>query len=132
MFLYRYNKYTDDYYQYDMDFYDIFSPMFDEFLHPVDDNFEFNYRMNPEFALTCAFCKTKFETRSQLFKHLGYMGINIKNKPADKELKKLRFKEDKGECGYFVQEKKADEDMIKPVTDVETLCHAFEDRMCLD
>lgn len=79
MFLYRYNKYTDKYYKYDTDFYDILTPMFDDTIHPTDDEFEFNSKIHPEYALKCAFCNTEFDTRSQLFKHLAYMGINVRN-----------------------------------------------------
>ncbi len=138
MFLYKYNKYTGKYYQYDMDFYDMFSPMFDDFLHPDHDNFEINYHMDPEYALTCAFCGTKFNTRTQLFKHLAYMGININKKKknhvssftkrAETTLAAAtvsHFNASKGDCGYFVKEQKQKDDMIR-------LCHAFEDLMCLD
>ncbi len=82
MFIYRHNPYTNKYYTYDSDLYDIFSPMFDDTIHPTDDNFDISYRTNPIYYRTCAFCNTKFRSRNQLFKHLAYMGINIKKQPT--------------------------------------------------
>jgi len=134
MFLYKYNQFTGQYYQYDMDFYDMFSPMFDEYLHPNDDTVEISYRTNPKYALTCAYCDTKFESRTQLFKHLGYMGINI----HPKRKMKNKYDTEKGDCGYFVKEpatpKTSHEDKMDCCShsSEEALCQHFHHSMNVD
>ena len=96
MFVYKFNKYTGKYYKYDTDDVDLFSPMFDEQLHPQDDEFEADYKLDPSFGMMCAFCQTEFETRSQLFKHLGYMGLNIRRATEESYSK---YDIEKGEYG---------------------------------
>jgi len=104
MFIYRYNKYTGKYYSYDTDFYDIMSPMFDETIHPDNDDFLVNHEMDPRYHLTCAFCNTEFPNRSQLFKHLGYMGINITNEPQPMERRdhQSMHTEERGDYGFSI------------------------------
>ncbi len=97
MFIYRFNQYTGKYYTYDTDEYDIFSPMFDETIHPSNDEFGVNPLNDESLRNKCAFCNTSFETRNQLFKHLGYMGIDIRHNKN--ESTKYHPKEDKGDYG---------------------------------
>jgi len=132
-----------------MDDYDIFSPMFDDYLHPQDDTFEVSYVTHPEYATKCAFCNTEFASRSQLFKHLGYMGINIRPKLKMGPLKKNQYCETKGDCGYFVKEKPSYAQVVTPSAavhndgmdcdeacnnshDINTLCHHFDSHMCVE
>ena len=146
MYLYKYNHHTGEYYQYDMDDHDMFSPMFDDYLHPQDDNFEISYITHPEFAMRCAFCKTEFPSRNQLFKHLGYMGINIRPKLKMGPLKS-KYNETKGDYGYFVKEKSStsppqkdtmecdmmeEHDCCKHTHDINALCHRFDTNMCVE
>ena len=100
MFLYKFNKYTGKYYRYDTDDVDMFAPMFDEEIHPKDDNFQADYTLDPSLGLMCAFCKTEFDTRSQLFKHLGFMGLNIK-KAREESYKK--YDQEKGDFGLILK-----------------------------
>lgn len=70
--IYRFNQYVGKYYLFDYDSVDINSPMFDDILH---DN---NRTPCMENVHTCGYCNTQFAKRSQLFNHLGYMGIDIR------------------------------------------------------
>ena len=75
MFLYKYNEYTKKYYKYDMDLYDIMSPMFDETIHVPNDQ---GMMWGSNNRNICHFCGTVFDSRNQLFYHLGYMNIDIR------------------------------------------------------
>jgi len=68
---------------YDTDMYDMFSPMFDEDLHPKDGNIDVFDK--PEFRRKCVYCNTEFTSRNQLFKHLAYMGLAIKRNAQKKK-----------------------------------------------
>jgi len=72
MFLFKFNPFTEEYYKYDTDDVDVLDQMFDEKLH--DNN------ITPVIytKTTCAYCHTCFSSRNLLFKHLGYMGIDIR------------------------------------------------------
>ena len=73
MFLIKTNIWNGKTYQYDEDKYDIFTDMFDEKLHNNDIT---PLIINP---YVCGYCQTIFSSRTKLFYHLGYMGININN-----------------------------------------------------
>jgi hypothetical protein len=73
MHLIRKNPFTKKHYRYDTDDVNIFTDMFDDELH--------NSMSTPEPEIdryTCGYCQTMFESRNQLFYHLGYMGIDIR------------------------------------------------------
>ena len=74
MFLIKYNNFTGKYYKYDTDDHDIFAPMFDEGLHKND----IIAHCEPGTKV-CAYCHTEFSSRNQLFKHLGYHGLDIRD-----------------------------------------------------
>lgn len=74
MFVYKYNQYTKKYYAYNLDLYDINSPMFNETLHSHNDS-------NVPLTCTpyeCGYCNTFFASRNSLFYHLGFMDIDIR------------------------------------------------------
>lgn len=72
MYLIRKNPFTGKHYRYDTDDHDIFTEMFNDDMH---DNREI-----PDMSsrYTCGYCQVMFESRNQLFHHLGYMGIDIR------------------------------------------------------
>lgn len=81
MILSKYNIYTEKSYRYDMDDHDYFAPMFDENLHKND--------IIPDFYPNnkiCAYCNTEFQYRNQLFKHLGYHGLDIRKNELQIEM----------------------------------------------
>lgn len=72
MHILKYNKYTHRYYSYNTEDIDLSAPMFDEKLHNNDIDFERPFHRN-----MCQYCGTKFNSRNELFYHLGFMNINI-------------------------------------------------------
>jgi hypothetical protein len=80
MFIYKFNNFTGKYYKYDIDEFDFFSPMFNESVHNND--------IKPLYDKTstkCGYCEHIFNSRNQLFYHLGYHNINIRfDKITDK------------------------------------------------
>lgn len=74
MIVYRYNKYTNRYYFYDLteDYTQYETPAFDNAIHNND--------ITPDIddPLTCAYCNTCFTSRNKLFYHLEYHDINTK------------------------------------------------------
>ena len=72
--IYKLNKYTGKYYKYSINEYNMYSDMFNEFLHNND--------IEPDIVdnHTCGYCKTSFNSRNQLFHHLGFMNIDISKK----------------------------------------------------
>jgi hypothetical protein len=72
--IYKFNKYTGKYYKYSISEYNTYADMFNEFLHNND--------IEPGFIdnHTCGYCKTSFNSRNQLFYHLGFMNIDISKK----------------------------------------------------
>jgi hypothetical protein len=82
MFLINYNAHTRKFYKYDSDNYDIMTPMFDESIHTDNDELDFNRKNDTRLRLMCAFCQSDFPNRSQLFYHLGFMGINTNKRRA--------------------------------------------------
>lgn len=93
MFLYKYNQYTGKYYKYDMDDYDIMTPMFDETLHIPDDQ---GMTWDTKSQTTCMFCGTTFDSRNKLFYHLGFMNIDIRKSGFDGT---NEYDDDKGDFG---------------------------------
>lgn len=93
MFLFKFNPFTQQYYKYDTDDVDIMNAMFDEQLH--DNNITpVMYKKN-----ICAYCHTCFSSRNSLFKHLGYMGIDIR-KPG--QIIKNHYDDKLGDEYYFL------------------------------
>ena len=80
MYIYKFNQFTGKHYKYDMDEYDIFSPMFDEGLHANQEVVAGAVRD----SMTCLYCHTEFPSRNQLFYHLGYHNVDIR-KAGDTE-----------------------------------------------
>lgn len=95
MFFYKFNQYTGKYYKYDSDYYDIFHPMFDEELHNKDIKELYCDK------LVCAYCGTQFESRNKLFYHLGYNGIDIRQKDSY-GVDSYQADDEMGEFGYMV------------------------------
>ena len=100
MFLIKYNEFTRKYYKYDTDDHDILTPMFDELLHKQDITIDPDMMTDTKI---CYYCHTEFPSRNQLFKHLGYHGIDIRdftrfdtdvmmNNITDKKKSKSRYK----------------------------------------
>lgn len=79
--IYKFNKYTGKYYKYSISEYNMYSDMFNEFLHNND--------VDPDIVdhHTCGYCKTSFNSRNQLFYHLGFMNIDI----GKKRIRKKRY-----------------------------------------
>lgn len=98
MYLYRYNDYTKKYYKYDMDFYDIMSPMFDETIH---NETELGIIWESNNRNMCRFCGTVFNSRNQLFHHLGYMNIDIRKKGTTLMDIVNEYDEQKGDYGMM-------------------------------
>lgn len=75
--MFRKNPFTHKHYRYDTDDFDIFTEMFNDEIH---DNTEV-----PETSCryTCGYCNVLFDSRNQLFHHLGYMGIDIRKCGCD-------------------------------------------------
>lgn len=72
MYMFRKNPFTQKHYRYDTDDFDIFTEMFNDEIH---DNTEVPVM---SCRYTCGYCDVLFESRNQLFHHLGYMGIDIR------------------------------------------------------
>lgn len=72
MYVFRKNPFIQKHFRYDTDDVDIFTPMFDESLH---DN---ETLPDQSCKYTCGYCQTLFQSRNQLFHHLGFMGIDIR------------------------------------------------------
>ena len=64
-----------------MDDHDYFAPMFDEHLH----NRDIIPHFDPHNKI-CAYCNTEFQSRNQLFKHLGYHGLDIRKSDMEMEI----------------------------------------------
>jgi hypothetical protein len=79
MFICKTNVWNGKSYTYDSDEYDMFTPMFDEQLHNNDHIAQI---VNP---YVCGYCQTSFESRSRLFYHLGFMGIDVRSKYGDQD-----------------------------------------------
>lgn len=81
MFIYKFNNFTGKYYKYDLDDFDFFSPMFNESVHNND--------IKPLYDKTstkCGYCEHIFDSRNQLFYHLGYHNINIRFDKMDDKM----------------------------------------------
>ncbi len=85
MYVIRYNNYTNRYYSYDTEKYDMSTPMFDKDLHNNDVDFE-----RPLSKLKCQYCGTYFDSRDDLFYHLGFMNIDIGRSPRQRRRKYRR------------------------------------------
>jgi hypothetical protein len=72
MQVYRFNDYTQTYFKYNIFEYDEKAHMFDESLH--NNDFTPGY-FHPRI---CIYCGAEFDSRNQLFKHLGFMNIDIR------------------------------------------------------
>lgn len=101
MFLYKYNQYTMKYYKYDMDEYDIMTPMFDETIHIENDH---GMLWGSDDKNTCTFCGTQFDSRNQLFYHLGYMNIDIRKHTNN--YNEDEYDDEKGDFGMEPHKKK--------------------------
>jgi hypothetical protein len=124
MFVYKYNEYTKKYYKYDSDLVDLFDPMFDDDLH--DNN------LTPMTLLTkkCMYCNTEFSSRNQLFHHLGFMNIDIRNANFllnyedhhNSEMGEFGFEpKKKNHCRYRITKRRKNKRVIKPVLIEELL-----------
>ena len=102
MFLYKFNPFTKKYYKYDTDEVDMFAPMFEETLHSPGkvEDMEQETSMFERRGSVCLLCNTDFESRNALFKHLGYMGIDIRTWSEKRGAWSMgEWNEDMGEFG---------------------------------
>jgi hypothetical protein len=85
MIVSKFNKFTGKYYHYDLDDFDFFTPMFDESLHDDSFNAESIHAelLDYEHKKVCSYCQTEFSSRNDLFKHLGYHGVDIRKPDSD-------------------------------------------------
>jgi hypothetical protein len=105
MFIYKYNSFTKQYYKYEADDVNLFSPMFDNDIHDNNTTYISLHRN------ICMYCNTCFASRNKLFHHLSYMNINTKH--SDEDTMDDGYQSDKGDYGYELVIKNKKKSIIK-------------------